>query len=109
MLFAHVKADYCFGVTLAIRKPTSPTLIGASIIATFMVLVFRAAGTWGKLRGDESLLISDAVRHGFVAIPDLIRWLPSCRATNCSDSRFCFARECVSFWTHGRCSLFLDF
>ena len=71
MLFAHVKADYCFGVTLAIRKPTSPTLIGASIIATFMVLFFRAAGTWGKLRGDESLLISDAVRHGFVAIPDL--------------------------------------
>ena len=47
MLLAHVKADYSFGVTLAIRRPTSPTLIGASIIATGIILVFRSAGTWG--------------------------------------------------------------
>ena len=70
MLLAHVKADYSFGVTLAIRRPTSPTLIGASIIATGIILVFRSAGTWASCVAMNRFLFP--TRRGMASQPYLI-------------------------------------
>ena len=57
-------------MTSSTRKRASTAIIGFSSVVTFLIIFARSFGTWGALRGDESLLLSDAIGRGFSALFD---------------------------------------